>query len=144
FSHNRGEGGKGIPVQLTCIGTGTAAPEPDRVCSGYLLEGHGLRMLFDCGPGVVHRMAQLGVDWQSITHLCLTHFHNDHIGDVPMLFFAWKHGMRPARSTQLEVLGPKGTPRMLFRLAKRCGDHLPGRSCELRCNETHDAVDMTE
>ena len=129
-------------MQLTCIGTGTAAPEPDRVCSGYLLEGHGLRMLFDCGPGVVHRMAQLGVDWQSITHLCLTHFHNDHIGDVPMLFFAWKHGMRPARSTPLEVLGPKGTRRMLVRMAKLFGDHISEPSFDLRIHELEDGAEL--
>lgn len=125
-------------VQLTCIGTGTAAPEPDRVCSGFLLEGHGLRMLFDCGPGVVHRMARLGVEWQTITHVCLTHFHNDHIGDVPMLFFAWKHGMRPARSAPLHLFGPKGTRRMLVRMAKLFGDHISEPPFDLQITEMSD------
>ena len=123
---------------LTCIGTGTAVPEPDRVCSGFLLEGHGLRMLFDCGPGVVHGMARQGVDWQSITHLCLTHFHNDHIGDVPMLFFAWKHGMRPARTAPLTVFGPKGTRRRLVRMAKLFGDHISEPPFELEIRELGD------
>jgi ribonuclease BN (tRNA processing enzyme) len=121
-------------MKLTCIGTGTAAPEPDRVCSGFLLEGHGLRMLFDCGPGVVHGMARLGIEWKTITHLCITHFHNDHIGDVPMLFFAWKYGMRPARSAPLTVFGPKGTKRKLVRMAKLFGDHIsePGFDLDIR------------
>jgi ribonuclease BN (tRNA processing enzyme) len=131
---------------LTCVGTGTAAPEPDRVCSGFLLEGHGLRMLFDCGPGVVHSMARRGCDWQSITHLCLTHFHNDHIGDVAMLFFAWKHGMRPARSEPLVVIGPRGTKKLLDGLAELFGAHVTdtefavtvhelGEEGELRLND---------
>jgi ribonuclease BN (tRNA processing enzyme) len=112
-------------VILTCVGTGTAAPERDRVCSGYVLETAGLRLLLDCGAGVVHGMARLGVDWRGITHLVLTHFHNDHIGDVPMLFFAWKHGMRPGRSEPLTVIGPKGTkklfePAWLTSLAGTC------------------------
>jgi ribonuclease BN (tRNA processing enzyme) len=111
-------------VILTCVGTGTAAPEPDRVCSGYVLETTGLRLLLDCGAGVVHGMARLGVDWRGITHLVVTHFHNDHIGDVPMLFFAWKHGMRPGRSEPLTVIGPAGTRQLFDRLADAFGGHL--------------------
>jgi ribonuclease BN (tRNA processing enzyme) len=125
-------------VLLTCIGTGTAAPEPDRVCSGFLLETGELRMLFDCGPGVVHGMARRGVEWRTLTHLCLTHFHNDHIGDVAMLFFAWKHGMRPARSAPLVVVGPKGTKRMLVRMAKLFGDHVSRPPFELEIVELGD------
>ena len=127
---------------LTCIGTGTAVPEPDRVCSGFLLEGHGLRMLFDCGPGVVHGMARLGLEWQTITHVCLTHFHNDHIGDVPMLFFAWKHGMRPQRTAPLIVFGPKGTKRKLVRMAKLFGDHISEPPFELEIHELTDPAEM--
>src|SRR5690606_18608210 len=107
-----------------------------------LLEGHGLRMLFDCGPGVVHSMARLGVEWQTITHLCLTHFHNDHIGDVAMLFLAWKHGMRPARSTPLTVFGPKGTKRMLVRMAKLFGAHISEPPFELEIRELESAADI--
>ena len=109
---------------LTCVGTGTAAPQPDRVCSGFLLETSGLRILFDCGSGVVHAMARRLIDWQTITHLALSHFHNDHIGDVPMLFFAWKYGMRPARATPLVVIGPSGTRQLLARMADVFGTHL--------------------
>ena len=111
-------------MHLTCIGTGTAVPEPDRVCSGYLLETSGLRLLLDCGGGVVHSMARLGVDWHTLTHLVLTHFHNDHIGDVPLLFFAWKWGMLPPRAEPIRVIGPTGTGQLLQRMADVFGDHL--------------------
>ncbi len=122
-------------MKLTCIGTGTAAPEPDRVCSGYLLQTGALRLLFDCGPGVVHGMARLGTDWRDITHLVLTHFHNDHIGDVPMLFFAWKHGMRPSRSRPLTVVGPAGTQRLLGRMADVFGGHLRDFDFDVQVDE---------
>jgi ribonuclease BN (tRNA processing enzyme) len=111
-------------MHLTCIGTGTAAPEADHVCSGYLLEATGLRLLLDCGGGVVHAMARRALPWRDITHLAITHFHNDHIGDVPLLFFAWKYGMRPARSQPLMVIGPKGTKRLIDRMADIFGGHL--------------------
>jgi ribonuclease BN (tRNA processing enzyme) len=120
---------------LTCIGTGTAAPEHDRVCSGFLLEADGLRLLLDCGGGVVHNMARIGVAWQGITHLLLTHFHNDHIGDVPLLFFAWKHGMRPGRSEPLTVIGPKGTRKLVKRMADVFGGHLEEPGFEVRWEE---------
>jgi ribonuclease BN (tRNA processing enzyme) len=111
-------------MRLTCAGTGTAAPEADRACSGYLVEHGPIRLLLDCGGGVVHSLARLGLAWQEITHLAITHFHNDHIGDVPLLFFAWKHGMRPGRSQPLVVVGPRGTRRLLRRLARTFGDHV--------------------
>jgi ribonuclease BN (tRNA processing enzyme) len=111
-------------MRLTVIGSGTAAPEPLHVCSGFLLETHGVRALLDCGPGVVHNLARLGADWESLTHIVLTHFHNDHIGDVPTLFFAWKHGMRPSRSEPLTIIGPKGTRKLIRQMGEIFGGHL--------------------
>jgi ribonuclease BN (tRNA processing enzyme) len=122
-------------VILTCVGTGTAAPERDRVCSGFVLEADGLRLLLDCGAGVVHGMARLGVEWRDLTHLVLTHFHNDHIGDVPMLFFAWKHGMRPGRTAPLTVIGPAGTAKLLERMADVFGGHLREFDFDLEIDE---------
>jgi ribonuclease BN (tRNA processing enzyme) len=129
-------------MHLTCIGTGTAAPEAEHVCSGYLLESHGLRLLFDCGGGVVHRMARLGIDWRDITHLVLTHFHNDHIGDVPLLFFAWKHGMRPGRSQPLTLIGPKGVRRLIQQMADVFGGHLSEPGFEIVMREMHDGEEL--
>jgi ribonuclease BN (tRNA processing enzyme) len=113
-----------VTMLLTCAGTGTTAPEPDRVCAGFLLEIDGLRILLDCGPGVVHSMARLHVPWQQLTHLVITHFHNDHVGDVPMLFHAWVWGMRPPRTEPLTVIGPHGTARLLHGMAALFGRHL--------------------
>jgi ribonuclease BN (tRNA processing enzyme) len=120
---------------LTCVGTGTAVPERDRVCAGYCLEVDGLLILLDCGGGVVHGMARLDIAWQDITHLLLTHFHNDHVGDVPLLFFAWKHGMRPSRSRPLHILGPKGTRKLMARMASAFGSHLEQPDFEVQLKE---------
>jgi ribonuclease BN (tRNA processing enzyme) len=129
-------------MHLTCIGTGTAVPEAEHVCSGYLLESHGLRILLDCGGGVVHRMACLGLDWRDITHLVITHFHNDHIGDLPLLFFAWKHGMRPGRSQPLTLIGPQGVRLLIQKMAGVFGGHLSAPGFEIVIREIHDGEEI--
>ena len=120
-------------AQLTVIGCGTAVPEPERVCSGYFLESGPVRLLVDCGPGVVHQMAVLGLPWHALTHLALTHFHTDHVGDVPMLFFALRHGMPPGRRQPLAVYGPPGVRAFFSGLAGVFGEHLhdPGFPIEV-------------
>ncbi|MGI9077569.1 MAG: MBL fold metallo-hydrolase, partial [Gemmatimonadaceae bacterium] len=71
-------------MRLTTIGTGTVSPSPTRVCAGVLIEFGTVRLLLDCGPGITHRMATLGIDWMGITHIAVTHFHPDHIADIPI------------------------------------------------------------
>lgn len=111
-------------MKLCTIGTGTAAPSPARVQSATLVESGDVRLLVDCGSGAVYRMAQLGIDWTSITHLALTHFHADHTNDVANLLYAWRYGMLPPRQAPIEIIGPVGTSALLDRLALAFGANL--------------------
>lgn len=72
-------------MKVTLLGTGTSYPDPDRVQSGILIDLDGELILFDIGPGVYHRLIQLGVDLKSITTIFITHFHIDHCSDFLML-----------------------------------------------------------
>ncbi len=109
------------PVRIQTIGTGTAAPSPDRVQSATLVTHGDVRLLIDCGSGAVFRMAQLEIDWRTITHLALTHFHADHTNDIANLLYAWRYGMLPPRATPIEIVGPVGTHALLERLALAFG-----------------------
>jgi ribonuclease BN (tRNA processing enzyme) len=104
-------------MRLTTLGTGTAAPTAGRVQSGHLVEAPGVRLLMDCGSGVVGRMADLGVTWQEITHVAITHFHADHVVDIPTLLYAWRYGQLPPRSSGITIIGPAGTLGMLSAFA---------------------------
>jgi ribonuclease BN (tRNA processing enzyme) len=121
-------------VKLTIVGSGTAAPVPGRVCSGCWVEAGEARLLLDCGAGVVHGMARLGLPWERLDHLLITHFHNDHIGDIPMLLFALKHGVRPVRETPLTVWAPHGIGERLKAMEAAFGDHVadPGFPVAIR------------
>jgi len=111
-------------MRLTTVGTGTAAPTPGRVQSGQLVEAGTVMLLMDCGSGVATRLADLGVAWQRISHVALTHFHADHIVDLPTLLYAWRYGQLPPRSEPLEIIGPAGTVQLLARFAALFGDGL--------------------
>lgn len=111
-------------MKLTIVGSGTAAPEAGRVCSGYWVEADDGRLLLDCGAGVVHGMARLRLSWPELDHLLITHFHNDHIGDVPMLLFALKHGVRPPREKPLSVWAPHGIGERMKAMEAAFGDHV--------------------
>ncbi|GJG84879.1 MBL fold metallo-hydrolase [Gemmatimonadetes bacterium T265] len=104
-------------VRLTTVGTGTVPPSATRVNPGHLVEAGPVRLLMDCGSGVVHRLATLGIDWGGITHLAVTHFDQDHTSDIAALFVAWRYGQLPPRSAPVTVLGPSGTRGLFERLA---------------------------
>lgn len=108
-------------MHLVTIGTGTAAPSARRVNAGHLVEVEAVRLLMDCGSGVVHRMAALGVDWAGITHLALTHFDADHVSDLATLLIAWRWGMLPARTAPAELIGPPGTAALLAGMGELFG-----------------------
>lgn len=118
----------GLSTHLTVVGCGTAAPDGERVCSGYLLETEDTRILFDCGPGVVHGMARHDLPWQRITHVALSHFHTDHIGDVPMLLFALQYGMLPARTAPITIIGPRGLRERLQAMKQAFGNYVTDAS----------------
>lgn len=131
-------------MRLTTLGTGTISLVGDRVRSGYLVEAPGVRLLLDVGSGVAQRLAESGADWWGITHVAITHFHADHIADLPTLLFAWKHARLPGRQQPLEVLGPPGVGALLDRLALAFGEWVtaPGFPVVVRELASGEAIDL--
>ena len=109
-------------MRLTTLGTGTVALDGARVCAGHLVETPTVRLLLDCGSGVANRLAAHDVDWMGITHVAITHFHTDHISDLPVLIQAWKYGRLPPRSAPLTLIGPPGIAQLIERLAGAYGE----------------------
>jgi ribonuclease BN (tRNA processing enzyme) len=103
--------------RFRALGTGTVALSPTRGCAGYILQADDVLLLIDCGSGVTRRLAELGIAWQSITHIAITHFHLDHYADLPTLLYAFRYGMLPVRSAPLEIIGPVGTKALFDKLS---------------------------
>jgi len=75
-------------MRVTLLGTGTPFPNAQRFGSAILVEAGGKKLLFDCGRGVVIRLAQTGVNPKDIDGLFLTHLHSDHVVGVPDLWLS--------------------------------------------------------
>lgn len=110
-----------MSLSLVTVGTGTAAPSKARSSPAHWVETGDVRLLMDCGAGTLHRLARFELPWDRLTHLALTHFHTDHVGEVPALLFALRYTTVPPRTEPLVVLGPPGTVTLLERMAEAFG-----------------------
>lgn len=109
---------------LTVLGSGTALPDPDRHSAAFHVDLGEASLLLDCGPGTLHGLASHGVEWQSISHVVISHYHNDHVGDLAALLFAMKQLRASERSAPLTLLGPTGFQDFLERLSAAMGPHV--------------------
>ena len=75
----------------------------------------------DCGSGTVHGMARYGLPWQAITHVAITHFHADHLAELPALLFAMKYGAMEHRTAPLTLIAPRGIRKRLEGFAQALG-----------------------
>lgn len=86
---------------------------PIRCCSGYWVEAGPVRLRLDAGAGTMHTMTRLGLPWETITHQFISHFHLDHVGELPGLLWCLKFGRTAPRTAPLEILGPVGLAALL-------------------------------
>ena len=104
-------------IRVTLLGTGDPIPRLDRFGPATLVEVADQRLLFDVGRGATQRLVQLGIPLRDISAVFLTHFHHDHLTDIPDI---WMTGWIPPpfgrRSEPFEVWGPTGTESMLNHL----------------------------
>src|SRR5437867_13302648 len=111
-------------MELVTVGTGTVAPSAPRPSACHGLSRARLKILLDCGPGALHRLAQFGLPWPEVTHVVLSHFHPDHWGELPMLVYALKYTTVPPRTEPLVILGPPGVVQHLRVVAEAYGSWL--------------------
>lgn len=107
----------GQDIKVTLLGTGAPPPIMDRFGPSILVEAGGQKFVFDAGRGALQRLTQLGVRWQDVDGVFLTHLHSDHVVGFPDLWLTgWLVGA--GRNRPVHVWGPTGTQDMMAHLAE--------------------------
>lgn len=94
-------------MEITIVGTGTAAPRLERRQSCVVVEAGGEMLVFDLGSGSVRGMVRAGLDPLAVDRIFFTHFHPDHTVDAVPLLFAMKYGSENERAAPLRITGPE-------------------------------------
>jgi ribonuclease Z len=89
---------------MVIVTVGTATPLPgERAQTGTALFVNGYFFLFDVGAGVVQKSENLGLPLSELDGIFLTHYHSDHMMDLPnMISRSWVMG----RTNDLFIYGP--------------------------------------
>ena len=95
-------------VKITILGSGTCVPRLDRSSCALLVETGRARILLDLGRGTIGRLLTYGVTIFGLTHICLSHFHPDHTGELASLIFATKYPDSRTRRHRLQIIGGPG------------------------------------
>ena len=91
-------------MKITLLGTGSPLPDPNRAGPSTLVQDEGTALLFDCGRGVLMRLAATGVSPLTLSAVLLTHLHRDHItdlNDVITTHWTYSQFVSPAMTTLL-------------------------------------------
>lgn len=94
-----------MSLRLTIVGSAGTNPSAERVCSCYLVEADGFRLVLDLGHGALHRLQQV-IDVAEIDALLLSHLHADHFADIYGLNYAMR--FHPAAPPPIPVYTPPG------------------------------------
>lgn len=84
-------------MQLTVLGSYGPYPPAGGACSGYLVRDSGVKILIDCGNGVLSRLQEHMEFWQ-LNAVVISHLHADHYSDLMIMRYglelAHEQGLR--------------------------------------------------
>jgi ribonuclease BN (tRNA processing enzyme) len=81
-----------VGLQVTVLGCSGSFPGPGAACSGYLVQGGGVNLVLDLGPGSLANLQQ-HIAIGDIDAIVLSHRHPDHWIDLTGLETAWQYAL---------------------------------------------------
>ena len=76
---------QGQQITVTLLGTGCPPAVMNRFGPSTLVEAGDQKFVFDAGRGALQRLTAIGVRWQEVEGVFLTHLHSDHVVGFPDL-----------------------------------------------------------
>jgi ribonuclease BN (tRNA processing enzyme) len=113
-------------MRITVLGKSPAFQDAGGACSGYLIEGGGVRVLLDCGPGVFAKLRRLA-SYAEVDAVVISHLHADHVMDLVTFASALRYG--PLGPVTPRLIAPPGAPEVLASLCAGGSmrrDHIEG------------------
>jgi len=92
-------------------GTGVPHPSPGRAGAGVLVKSDDVTLQFDAGRGTVMRMTEAGVTPLDVTAQFVTHYHSDHVIDLPDVAMTRWVMQRLRETGPLLIVTPNGPAR---------------------------------
>ncbi|WP_117002028.1 MULTISPECIES: MBL fold metallo-hydrolase [Cysteiniphilum] len=96
-------------LSLQLLGSGGPISDDKRASSGEIIWINGKsRILIDAGGGTYLRFGQSGAKLEDLDFIGITHFHTDHVADLPAIL---KGAEFFKRERPIAIAGPKGNAR---------------------------------
>ena len=94
---------------VTLTGTGVPHAAPGRAGAGVLVRYKDISLQFDAGRATVLRMIEAGVSPTNLTALFLTHYHSDHVVDLPDVVLTRWVQENMHKAGPLPIVTPQGS-----------------------------------
>ena len=108
------------PFEVHILGCGSALPTARHLPSAQVVNLRDKLLVIDCGEGTQLAWRHTGLNWQRITHICLSHAHGDHVFGLPGLISTM--GLL-GRTAPLYIHGPANLQEYAeFMIARFCSD----------------------
>jgi ribonuclease BN (tRNA processing enzyme) len=95
-------------MRLTVLGGSAAGPNTGQGCAGFLVQGVGVSIVLDLGPGTLPELRR-HADFRTLDAVVISHLHLDHILDLFALRFALAYNPAPPPRPLRLVLPPGGS-----------------------------------
>jgi ribonuclease BN (tRNA processing enzyme) len=112
------------PTSVTILGSGTCVPSLKRGACAVLMSIGATNLLFDSGPGTMHRLLSAGLEIFDVDVICYSHFHPDHSGELVPFIFATKYPDSNRRDKVLTIGAGNGFLNFLNGLKAVYGESL--------------------
>lgn len=94
---------------VTLTGTGVPHAVPGRAGAGVLVRYKDISLQFDAGRGTVLRMIEAGLTPTNLTALFVTHYHSDHVMDIPDVVLTRWVEQNMHKTGPLHIITPQGS-----------------------------------